>query len=170
MLVYIENHLKKQAEALSRRNEIDGEISKRLKRIERAKKQIESLENKRCNFYASWIDDIVKPLSKDLERLVCEETGEEWHSEIFGPFGIFARTSIFIRKNLDDSCNQTIYHLSVVPPGDDGSMEYGTGKFCHKYPKGSIADLNGENEIMALLPDTVEEIWEIVKRKQEENL
>ena len=104
----------------------------------------------------------------DLERLAYEETEEIWHGEIFGPFGIFAETSIYLKRDEGKSiCDQTTYRLEVFPPNNAGVMMYGTGQFTNKYPANSIAAMNGENEIKAVLPDTVEEIWEIVKKQKE---
>ena len=43
---------------------------------------------------------------------------------------------------------------------------YDTGKVKERYPQGSIGELNGfENETKPL-PDSIDEIWEIIKEKQ----
>ena len=164
MLKYIEEHLENERRIKALKTQIEWQINKREERITRAVNQIQALERKKHKIgYASWIDDIVKPLMHDLEECAFTVTGEKWYGEIYGPFGIFARTTIYLRKDMEKSiCDQPTYFLEVMPPDEAGKMYYGTCEFTNKYPVGSLADLNGENEIMADLPETLAEIWEVV--------
>lgn len=164
MLKYMKEYKAHKEEVAAQRAAIDKEIEKRQNRIERAEKQITALTDKKYNISASWYEDVVIPLMKDLEKCA----GEGWHGEIYGPFGIYAETSIYLRKDEDKSiCDQPVYGLTLRSPKEGDMIPYWTGEMSDNYPKGSLGDLNGENKIFAPLPDTVEEIWEIIKKKFE---
>lgn len=163
MLKYLEQHYEHQKQVAAARAELRKEIEKREERIERAKHQIEKLEDKLNNdeYHAYWIDDVVVPLMHDLEKLA----GDGWHGAIYGPFGIFCETSIYLRKDMNKSiCEQPTYALTLNPPmREEKNMKYHTGEIIEVYRKGSIGELNGENYVKADLPDTVEEIWKLMR-------
>lgn len=163
MLKYLEQHYEHQKQVSVARKELQKEIEKREERIERAKRQIEKLENKLNNdeYHAYWIDDVVVPLMHDLEKLA----GDGWYGEIYGPFGILCETSIYLRKDMSKSiCEQPTYGLTVYPPmRNEKNMKFQTGEKIELYRKGSIGELNGGNYVKADLPDTVVEIWKLMR-------
>jgi len=167
MLKYTERYLENRKKIALKRQEIENEIEKRQERIARATKQIEKLNKKMYGkgMWASWIDDILQPLMRDLEKFA----GDGWQGEIYGPFGIEAQTSIYLRTDMAMSiCDQPTYGLTVYPPDNNGIMMYQTGEVTNKYPKGSIADMNGMNYVKAVLPDTAEEIWKLMTYSDKE--
>jgi hypothetical protein len=60
-------------------------------------------------------------------------------------------------------CEQPTYGITVYPPNELGVMKYQTGEKTNRFPEGSLADLNGMNYVKAQLPDSVEEIWKLMK-------
>lgn len=168
MLEYTKKYFEHKKQVAIKRAEVENEIEKRRARINRAKKQIARLEERlvRDDMFVSWIDDIVTPLMKDLEQLA----GEGWTGEIYGPFGIECRTSIYLRKDMSKSITeQPVFGITITPPDKDGMMKYETGEKDDTYRQGSLGDLNGMNYIKAPLPDAVSEIWEIMKNLFEED-
>lgn len=166
MLKYVEQHFEHQKRCAEARRQIEEEIEKRRERIKRAEKQIKKLEDKQENEYAYWFDDVVTPLMHDLEKLA----GEGWYGEIYGPFGLECETSIYLRQDMSRSiCDQPTYGLTIYPPDRKGVMQYQTDENTHQYPKGSIGELNGMNYVKAQLPDSIEEIWKLMKYSSKED-
>lgn len=160
MLKYVEQFFEHRKRCKEARDNLDKEIEKRYERIQRAERQIEKLKNKKENEYAYWFDDVVTPLMNDLAKFA----GDGWYGEIYGPFGVQCETSIYLRKDMSKSiCEQPTYRLCIYPPDDNGVMKYQTDECINKYPKGSLGELNGMNYVKALLPDTVEEIWKLMR-------
>lgn len=167
MLKYLEQHYEHKKQVGVARAAIEEEIKKRKDRIGRAEQQIKKLEKKleRDEFYASWYDDIVVPLMHELEKIA----GDEWHGEIYGPFGICCETSIYLKKDTNKSITkQATYGLTIYPPKGDGVIEYLTNKTTNRYPPGSLGELNGENFIREILPDEIDEIWKLMQYIEEE--
>lgn len=136
---------------------LETKISEREKQIERLKKRIIKRRNEhyKKNF-PGWIQTIIEPLMHDLEK----ETG--LHGEIYGPFGLCNKTSIYLREDMEKSItDQDTLHITLEPPRE-GKLYYETGEIKKGYPKGSIGELNGMNNVMGVLPDTIEEIVQIM--------
>ena len=141
---------------------IEFEAEKIKKKITMRKKQVERLEKKKdkvmCNYYKfpSWVELIVEPLMEQLEKA----TGLK--GEIYGPFGLNSRTSIYLTKNPELSITeQTSLKVTIEPPHGT-HVKYETGKTKSKYQRGSIGKLNGRNKVLADLPNRLEEIIEIL--------
>ncbi|WCK57062.1 hypothetical protein PP175_28145 (plasmid) [Aneurinibacillus sp. Ricciae_BoGa-3] len=84
--------------------------------------------------------------------------------KVYGPFGINSRTSIHL---IDDEKKNIIEQktLSItVRPTDlrNGILYYETGEVTNQYADGSLPELNGGNQVIAPLPDTIEEILELL--------
>lgn len=166
MLKYVEQHFEHRKRCAEARERFNKEIEKRRERIKRAEKQIEQLKNRQDKEYAYWFDDVVYPLMHDLEKLA----GDGWYGEIYGPFGLECQTSIYLRRDMSRSiCDQPTYGLTIYPPNDNGVMKYQTEEKTNTYPKGSIGDLNGMNFVQAALPDSIEEIWKLMKYSDKED-
>ena len=150
MNIYDSNYRVKATECRHEMQRIDEKIIQK-------KQQIERLEKKRNKVYYSfsWHEDVVKRLMKDLE----EKTGLT--GEIYGPFGMRAATSIYLRKDMTKGiCEQTTLSIELEER-EDGTYYY-TGKNTKNYPSGSIGEINGMNHIMAPLPETIDEIVKVL--------
>lgn len=142
------------------RSEIDALETKIVIR----QKQIDRLENRKKKTWheynqitCSWINMIIKPLMQQLEN----KTGLK--GELIGPYGLNSRTLLCLIKHSDiDHTNPPILSLTIRPP-KDGHIQYETGETTNQYQEGSIADVNGCNEILADLPNTVDEIIKILQ-------
>lgn len=102
-------------------------------------------------------DGIIEPLAKKLS----EHFGMPY--EIFGPFGLECETTIYLRKDMNLSiCDQPTISLVLRPDFDENWIAYNTGEKVMRYPKGSVGDMNGYNDVYALLPVEFEEILKLV--------
>lgn len=162
MLEIIENFNKALDMDREKLKEIDLKIEIKKEKIERLKAQIDKLEKQRVKIICSrnWIKSVIEPLAKELAK----RTGLHW--EIYGPFGLNAETSIYLRENMKlNITQQKTQHITLIPDNlKDRTYicRYYTGEKTSKYPKGSIGELNGLNNITAILPDTIEEIEKLL--------
>lgn len=166
MLKYIEYYKKCEEERVKERNlmyedteRIREKIQEREKQIDRLKKKLDKREKAYYEKdFPNWIETIVKPLMHDLE----DKTG--LHGEIYGPFGLCCKTSIYLREDMEKSITeQSTLHITIEPPMDDGKIYYETGEVKEEYAKGSIGELNGMNRVMVELPDTIEAIVALLR-------
>lgn len=136
---------------------LKAKIAEREQQIERLKKRINKRRDDHYKKnYPDWIETIVKPLMRDLEK----ET--ELHGEIFGPFGLCCKTAIYLREDMEKTITeQDTIHITLEPP-HKGKLYYETGEIKGGYPNGSIGELNGMNKVLEVLPDTIEEIVQIM--------
>ena len=139
-----------------------------LKKVS-VQEQICKLKQELCeveNSYVGWIDGILIPLTKELMK----RKGLKYF-EIYGPFGLQCETSIYMsnertgpsrkgsRGESDIAiCDVDTWSLKVHP-----DMKYRTGKTISRYPKGSIGELNGGNDIYEDLPDDIDEIVKLLE-------
>jgi hypothetical protein len=135
-------------------------------RIEQRQQQLVRLDAKLSRAYAAsyWTNIIVRPLAEALRvRLGAAE------AEVLGPFGIGARTSIwlFMEARTDEQkgggrdWKQPDYSLTVLP-ADLPDLRYETGRVIKRYESHTLGDLNGMNNETADLPDDLDEIANIV--------
>ena len=98
---------------------------------------------------------VIEPLAKEL----AEHTGLSW--EICGPFGIQARTSIYLREDMNKSITETkTLSITLIPHWKDSALVlyYQTDKIEDNFRPETIGAINGMNFFNELLPDTIEEI------------
>ena len=107
-----------------------------------------------------WIDRLVAPIAKALEGRF-----PEYESDILGPFGICCHTSIHLyRKGVaDDKRFEGDNCLSLTfEPGD---LEVGELRLkdhtqdTHRYPPGSIGEVNGMNYPTVPVPPEADVEW-----------
>lgn len=105
--------------------------------------------------HASWLDSAVAALAIDLE----ESTGEP--VEIGGPFGLRAEVYITVGEKGAEGRR----FLRVTPEFPDGGfkLHYDTGETVERYGAGTLGDWNGMNNVSAPMPDTLEEIIQILR-------
>ena len=121
---------------------------------ERIKRHSESINKRK---YPSWTD-ILLSIRDDMERVSGMKFKASGHV-----FGLNCRTYIELS---DDSGNS--YNLIVLPKNefsDEFYLAYETGERTNRYPAGSLGAINGMNNLTAPLPDTAEELFEIMKKK-----
>ena len=136
---------------------LESRIAFRLKQIERLEKRRDKL------VYPHYHDAL-----KEIGEYICERTGYDY--EILGPFGLRAESSLWIvdktkdRKDLD---TYVVWSLSVCPhfqnDGHTQYLTYDTYKKRGNYHPNSIGAMNGFDNIEEILPDTIEEVWELMK-------
>ena len=137
--------------------------------------KISRLEKKKSKI-GGWHDTLVIPLAKTLTPLLdCEKF------EILGPFGLRGETSIWFKKK-DSTAKYCDYHLTVTVHNEfehDTSykghycssstkhieLRYDTGVRDNSYERGSIGELNGFNKIESPLPESIEDIVNLIKEK-----
>ncbi len=136
------------------------------KRIEMRRQQIERLEKR--------VDKLVNPhyhnALKEIGEYICDRTGYDY--EILGPFGLRCNSSLWIIDKTKDRNNLSeyiVWSISVCPKykDDDEYLTYDTGKKKGYYHPDSIGALNGFDNIEEVLPDTIEEVWELMKQLKE---
>lgn len=160
---YLERTKKYEVE----RNELDQKVMKRQEDINRAERSIQRLNKKISKLdRPSWVDTLIIPLAESLAKEF------QMDYEIFGPFGLGARTSIYWKKDKKLSITeQETKSITLLPTNLElAQLYYETG---HKrddvhYQPRSIGALNGmDNEILPL-PDSMEDIIKIIERKYAE--
>ena len=161
MLTFIENYKAKVREVREKKEEIEAQLNKKIEKLRRLEHQIYKLKMKEEKLsYPSWVNEIIVPLAQKL----AEMKGLSY--EIFGPFGLMNETSIFLMKDPSISIlEQEVWALTIVPglfKGDD-NLYYYNGETEDRYPKGTIGEINGMNNVKVKLPDTIEEICDLLE-------
>ena len=133
-------------------------------RIEFRQQQIKRLEKRKNQLIYPHYHEALKEIGK----YICEKTGYDY--EILGPFGLRRQSSLWIVDKTKDRENLNTYiiwSLSVCPHSSDDNhtqfLTYDTGKKQGKYHPNSLGALNGYDNVEDVLPDTIEEVWEIMK-------
>ena len=137
------------------------------KRRDELEQQIEQLQQELKELHSpGWIEDIIEGIAKELLKHYPKYT-----YEILGPFGMDARTSIWLRYPGAPPGNELkppyLYDITFVPldlgKGEIAieNTEVDTGRFAD----GTIGEVNGMNHPkIPLTPETtIEEILEWVK-------
>ena len=140
--------------------------------------QIARLEKKKSKL-GGWHANLVIPLAEILTPLLdCERY------EILGPFGLRGETSIWFKKK-DSTAKYCDYSLTLTIHNEWDKDNYYKGQYCmstmksvhlrydtyerdNSYAHGSIGELNGFNKIEAPLPESIDEIIELIKSRKGE--
>lgn len=97
-----------------------------------------------------WGTYILEPLAK----LICEKLPSLKTYEIFGPFGMSSRTSIYFYP---EGLHEGNRHLSLhLRPGNlsEGKLLLETNEYMDRYGKGTLGEMNGGNIItVEMKPD-----------------
>jgi hypothetical protein len=143
-----------------RREEIEAKIKKHQEATERHERAIQRLKGKEAKIdYISWIDEIIKPLGAELSKRL------ELPYEIYGPFGLRAATSIYLRKDMKRSiCDQETWSITIIPSDlSTGLLKYETGEVKEGYSRNTMGDLNGFNNVLAYLPESIDDIVALLR-------
>ena len=155
-----EDILTKRAETLMAKKKESLAIEKLEKKIEWHKKRYEKIN-------VSSVDTILIPLANEI----CKRKGFK-HFDIYGPFGLSCETSVYFANKAHekteevytdiDICDIDTWSLTLTPSDSPSGYSYWTGKETNTYPKGSIGELNGMNQIYAPLPADIDQIIELL--------
>jgi hypothetical protein len=162
MLNILGSYNQQQAALREEKVTYDALIKAAEAKIERLKKKIGKIEKKRDALpLYSWIKGFVEPLAQEL----AEQTGLSW--EIYGPFGLSASTSIYLREDMSKSITETeTFSITLYPDWKDGvlTLTYWTGEITDSYWEGTIGALNGMNLVKLPLSGTIEEIVGLLRK------
>lgn len=148
----------KRAVAEEKRNKKVERVNNLEARLERAKVAAKKADDEMYAIHhPSLYEHIIEPLAKKL----ADHFGLEY--ELYGPFGMECETSIYLSKDLNVSiCDQKTISLTLRPDWEKNWLTYNTGKKINRYPKGSLGDMNGYNDVYAPLPMEFDEILKLV--------
>lgn len=160
MQEFMKNLNERKIKYYDQKHYLENRIRMRRAQIDRLEKRLDKLE------YPHFHDAL-----KEIGKYICEKTGYEY--EILGPFGLRCQSSLWIvdktkdRKNLMD---YIVWSLSITAKtnGDNTQyLMYDTGEKKSGYHPNSLGAMNGFDNVEAILPDTIEEVWEIMKKMKE---
>lgn len=132
--------------------ELEAKLERAKKAIEKYDQQIWSLDR------PTYCSAIIEPLAKKLS----EHFGMPY--EIYGPFGLEAETSIYLRKDMNARISEQPTISLTLRPSErsESKFLYDTGERTDHYPPGSVGWLNNMNAICLPLPMEFEEILKLV--------
>ena len=149
---------------LKKANDLDKAYKEKL---ERAKARTDKAYDKITKLCVNEAPSIRRNLIIPLAEKLSAHFGMQY--EIYGPFGTECETSIYLRKDMSKSiCDQPTISLVLRPLWKEKWLAYNTGERVMKYPKGSVGDINGLNDVYAPLPMDFEEILKLVEYSESE--
>lgn len=164
-----ENFANEMKIAVEKREEIDSKLEKNEEKIKKLQRQQGKLIEKRSSIeLPSWMDTVLIPLAKELARRY------ELEYDIYGPFGSNARTTIYLMKDksLISIVNPEAKSITIRPSNLKIDAEFfyeaGKKKESENCTTNSIPTLNGYDMELKPLPETIEEIMDIMNRKKVE--
>lgn len=163
MQEFMENFNNAKSEYNKQRDYLEDRIEYRRRQIERLEKKVDKLA------YPHWHDAL-----KEIGEYICKQTGYDY--EILGPFGLRANTSLWIvdktKDRRDEFDKYIIWRLSVCPHYAENNMylTYDTGRKQGNYNQNSLGAMNGFDNVEEVLPDTIEEVWELMKSLKEKEI
>lgn len=153
-----------KAEYSKQRAYLEGKIEYRRRQIERLEKRLDNL------VFPHYHDAL-----KEIGEYICEQTGYDY--EILGPFGLRSQSSLWIVDKTKDKREEfgkyIIWSISVIPNYDEDNVQYltyDTGKKVGGYHPNSLGAMNGFDNIEEMLPDTIDEIFELMKSLKEKEI
>ena len=156
-----ETYMEQEREYKKSIKALDDACLAKYAQIDKIRRQIEKLERKRSDLQDTRPSQ--HEVIRDLAKKISEELGN-LPFEVFGPFGLCAQTSIYL-KDTDGGK----YVLRLRPyDGPEDWITYDTGKMRtdHFCPPGSIGDLNGINCLYEPLPDDFEKVMDLVRKSK----
>ncbi len=159
-------------EMLENKKKVDLEIESELDKIHTYERKIAYHEKRLAKIRdekgGMW-NCILYPLIEEIKKRCGFE-----YAEIYGPFGICAETSIYF-SHIGRHREKGDFHYGLIDdieitkvetwclkiqPNDkvESGYEYFTGQTTNRFPKGTIGELNGMNNIYAELPTDINKI------------
>jgi len=139
------------------------------KQIESAESKITRLQAKIKKLESKWpyvIQNVLVPLANEIKS----RTGLKYF-EIYGPFGVEGETTIYFSNHGRDGdikiCEVETYHITIEYSYNENNeldhLVYWTGETTNRFPKGTIGELNGLNNVYAPLPTDIDEIIKLLR-------
>ncbi|MED2737068.1 hypothetical protein [Bacillus toyonensis] len=154
--------LEQAEQANTEKRLIEQQIEELERNMVRLQEQLEKVKGKKVELNEqNWIDLILIPFADAISEKI------NWGYEIIGPFGEESRISIYFIENPDvPAVSQTTKSITVVPKDVyKGQLYYDTGKrksgVVIKDP--FTAGLNGNMNEVLPIPDSLEEVIEIIE-------
>lgn len=162
MQEFMKNLNERKKEYCNQRKYLENRIKMRRAQIERLEKRLDKLE------YPHFHDAL-----KEIGEYICSKTGYEY--KILGPFGLRCESSLWIVDPNKDKgkhgVGNIVWSICVNSKTNEDNTQYlvyDTGEKKPGYHPNSLGALNGFDNVEAILPDTIEEVWEIMKNKRKE--
>lgn len=132
---------------------LETKISKCRKEIKKLKEELMKVN------HISWVNGVIQPLAHELANRLDMEYS------IYGPFGMRAATTIYLLKDKEKSIlEQPTLSITLIPRDlQKGEFFYETGEIEEKHAEGTIAHLNGMNNVEAPLPRKIDEIIKLLR-------
>lgn len=157
-----EKYMNECAMADQKRKENYEKIAANNAKIAELKMQNGKLEQQ-SYIAPSWVTSLVIPIAEELAKQYNLEY------EIFGPFGMNGRTSIYLMEDEKvDILKQKTKSITLQPGKlTIGELYYETGekKEGKNFKPTSIAGMNGFDQEIKRLPETIEEIISIIEQQ-----
>jgi hypothetical protein len=144
-------------------------------RIELRKQQVARLEKKRQRAYddpdIKWVDALVRPLAADLAGIIGAA-----EYEVIGPQGLGSRVTLIFYDSpvpVDEYGRKKWMEVEeprtflTILPDDLPNLCYETGERTVEYLPGTIGEMNGMNNVTAPLPDSIDEVAEIIRSRRQ---
>lgn len=131
------------------------------KPIYKHKQSLEKLETK----HPGWYEDMLVPLADAISNRLCMPY------EVYGPFGLCARTTVYFFPGEGHDITRDETFSITLQPGfdfDNPELLYETGEKSGVYRNGSIADMNGMNNVTSPLPDSLDAIIALLNHSEHE--
>ena len=158
-------------EMIEARNKKVEKLNKERELINKLEQKLEYHKKKETKMWCNsgYIENILIPLGEEIKKRCNFE-----YFEIFGPFGLTCETTLYfsnVGKHLKtskqddiDICNVETWSLQLTYNDKyESGYQYWNGEVTNKYAKGSIGELNGENNVYVELPMDIDEIIKILR-------
>lgn len=134
-------------------------------KLDQLRRRLAKLEAKSISYGPSWIHELIEPIRAGfIARFPA------YRFETFGPFGMGAHTSIHMSPvDSDPEGINAVASITFAPDDlDHGTIKLlDTSQHLGRYSPGTIGDLNGFNHPTAPLPETFEELCQMLERQIE---
>lgn len=143
------------------RTSIEAQIVEKTAYIKQLEKELENLEFPHYSIAL-----------KEIAQYIHNQTGYEY--EVFGPFGDRNEYVLWITNpnfSREDSKNYIVYSLHVTPhidPNGDPCLYYDIRNDSTKHSEDILGVLDDPNCAESRLPDTCEEVFQLMKKLKRE--
>lgn len=161
MQEFMKNLNERKIKYYDQKHYLENRIRMRRAQIDRLEKRLDKLE------YPHFHDAL-----KEIGEYICERTGYEYR--ILGPFGLRCESSLWIIDPNKDKgelgIGNIVWSICVNSHTNEDNTQYlvyDTGEKKSGYHPNSLGVMNGFDNVEAILPDTIEEVWDIMKKMKE---
>ncbi|ADO59911.1 hypothetical protein [Paenibacillus polymyxa] len=155
----ISNYIARVELANKELNFIDRNIEKKQDKICKLQEGIKKLQKRRQKIkYPSWVSEVIEVLAQQLAIKMNK------HYKVFGPFGLRAETTIYLFDDESESIAEQSTWSVRITPGDleKGEFFYDTDELTRETKLNSPGFLNGMKIVIKPLPETVDDIVEVL--------